>query len=290
MNLRTVQRLITAHRQKEGGGFIVRRPFPSRDVIQLDPFLLLDEMGPADYGPGEAVGAPDHPHRGFETVTYMLEGSFEHADSAGHRGTIGPGDVQWMTAGRGVVHSEMPSQAIRKEGGRVHGFQLWVNLLAKDKMMPPRYQELPSGGIPRAKSEDGRAHVTVIAGEALGVSAAIDTRTPMLYQDWTLQPGADVTLAVPGAFSLFLYVFGGKIFTGSDGREVRDGQAAVYGAGDGVRLFLPADAQEKGRALLLGGVPLREPVARYGPFVMNTEQEIRQAMLDYRAGRMGVIG
>src|SRR5271154_3773459 len=134
-DFRSVVRTITAHRQREGGGFVVRRPFPSQGVLQVDPFLLLDEMGPADYAPGEAVGAPDHPHRGFETVTYMLEGEFEHEDSAGHRGTLAAGDVQWMTAGAGVVHSEMPSTRIRERGGRVHGFQLWVNLPARDKMM-----------------------------------------------------------------------------------------------------------------------------------------------------------
>lgn len=290
MNLRPIQRLIQAHRQKEGGGFIVRRPFPTREVSHLDPFLLLDEMGPADYAPGEAVGAPDHPHRGFETVTYMLEGAFEHADSAGHRGVIGPGDVQWMTAGRGVVHSEMPSKVIQDKGGRVHGFQLWVNLKAKDKMMAPRYQEVPSSKIPKAQSPDGLASVKVIAGEALGVSAAIDTRTPMLYQDWTLKPGADIRLALPASFSVFLYVFEGKVLAGSEQSEVLEGQAAVFGNGDALHFSLPADAAETARCLVLGGEPLMEPVARYGPFVMNTEQEIRQAMLDYRAGRMGSIG
>ncbi len=289
MNIRPIERLITAHRQKEGGGFIVRRPFPSKDILQLDPFLLLDEMGPADYGPGEAVGAPDHPHRGFETVTYMLEGSFEHADSAGHRGVIGPGDVQWMTAGRGVVHSEMPSKTIQRDGGRVHGFQLWVNLKSKDKMMAPRYQEVPSQGIPRGQSPDGLADVKVIAGEAYGVSAAIDTRTPMMYQDWTLRPNARVLLTVPASFSMFLYVFGGKLRAGAEEREVVEGQAAVFGPGEAVQYSVGADAVQSARCLLLGGEPLREPIARYGPFVMNTEQEIRQAILDFRAGRMGAI-
>ena len=165
---RTVAAVITAHRQLEGGGFVVRRPFPTRGLDLVDPFLLLDEMGPAEYGPGEAKGAPDHPHRGFETVTYMLDGEFEHEDSAGHTGTIAPGDVQWMTAGAGVVHSEMPSRRIREKGGRVHGFQLWVNLPARDKMIAPRYQEVTSAGIPEATSPDGLARVRVIAGAALG--------------------------------------------------------------------------------------------------------------------------
>ncbi|NUQ63061.1 MAG: pirin family protein, partial [Pirellulales bacterium] len=154
METRTVQEIATAHRQREGGGFVVRRPFPSRGRASADPFLMLDEMGPVTYAPGEAVGAPDHPHRGFETVTYLVAGEMQHADSAGHRGTLGPGDVQWMTAGRGVVHSEMPSARMMAEGGRVHGFQLWVNLPRRDKMIAPRYQEIPRDRIPEAVTAD----------------------------------------------------------------------------------------------------------------------------------------
>src|SRR5712691_9819320 len=163
---RRVEEVITAHRQLEGGGFVVRRPFPTGGLDLVDPFLLLDEMGPADFLSGEAKGAPDHPHRGFETVTYMLDGQFEHEDSAGNRGAIAKGDVQWMTAGSGVVHSEMPSREIQAKGGRIHGFQIWVNLPARDKLMPPRYQEVKSARIPEAATPDGRARVRVIAGEA----------------------------------------------------------------------------------------------------------------------------
>ncbi len=195
--VREPTRIVTAHRQREGAGFIVRRPFPTQGMDLADPFLLLDEMGPADYGPGEAVGAPDHPHRGFETITYMLEGEFEHEDSAGHRGVLRPGDVQWMTAGAGIVHSEMPSHGIREKGGRVHGFQIWVNLPAKLKMTRPRYQEVSAGKIPEGVSEDGKARVRVIAGEALGVRAVIDTHIPIVYQDWKIAPGADVTVSLP---------------------------------------------------------------------------------------------
>src|SRR3979411_962971 len=169
--VREPTRIVTAHRQREGAGFIVRRPFPTQGMDLADPFLLLDEMGPAEYGPGEAVGAPDHPHRGFETITYMLEGEFEHEDSAGHRGVLRPGDVQWMTAGAGIIHSEMPSRRIREEGGRVHGFQIWVNLPRKVRLTRPRDQEVPSSRIPQATSKDGHATVRVIAGEALGVGA-----------------------------------------------------------------------------------------------------------------------
>jgi redox-sensitive bicupin YhaK (pirin superfamily) len=286
VDVREVSRVVGAHRQKEGGGFIVRRPLPSLGVSLVDPFLLIDEMGPAEYGPGEAVGAPDHPHRGFETVTYMLDGEFEHADSAGHRGAIRAGDVQWMTAGAGVVHSEMPSLRIREQGGRVHGFQVWVNLPARLKMTRPRYQEVPAARIPEAASADGRARVRVIAGEALGAHAVIDTNTPIVYQDWSLDPGADVTVALPRDHQVLVYLFQGTARVGDEGREVKDGHMALLGAGDAVRL---RGAAEPGRLLLLAGVPLREPVARYGPFVMNTEDEIIQAARDFQSGRMGAI-
>jgi len=284
--VRETARIVTAHRQREGAGFIVRRPVPTPGLDVADPFLLLDEMGPVDYGPGEAVGAPDHPHRGFETITYMLEGEFEHEDSAGHRGVLRPGDVQWMTAGAGIVHSEMPSREIREKGGRVHGFQIWVNLPAKLKMTRPRYQEVSASKIPEAKSEDGRARVRVIAGEALGVRAVIDTHIPIFYQDWTLDAAADVTVALPHEQQALVYVFQGSVLVGDEGREVGDGQLALLGAGDAVRF---RGTQGGGRLLLLAGVPIKEPVARYGPFVMNTQQEIVQAVRDYQSGRMGEI-
>jgi redox-sensitive bicupin YhaK (pirin superfamily) len=283
---REVARIIPAERHIEGGGFTVRRPFPTAAISLVDPFLLIDEMGPVDYAPGEAVGAPDHPHRGFETVTYLLEGEFEHEDSAGHRGALKPGDVQWMTAGAGIVHSEMPSRDIRARGGRVHGFQIWVNLPARLKMTQPRYQELSNAKIPKAATPDGLARVSVVAGEALGVHAAIETQTPIVYQDWTLDPGADVSVALGPDQQAMVYVFEGAVRVGDEGREVRDGQLAVLGAGDSVRLRA---AQGSGRLLLLAGVPLREPVARYGPFVMNSEQEIIAAVRDFQSGKMGEI-
>jgi redox-sensitive bicupin YhaK (pirin superfamily) len=286
---RKVEHVITAHRQLEGGGFVVRRPFPTGGLELVDPFLLLDEMGPADYGPGEAVGAPDHPHRGFETVTYMLEGQFEHEDSAGNKGAIAAGDVQWMTAGSGVVHSEMPAGFIREKGGRIHGFQIWVNLPARDKMMAPRYQEVPKTRIPEGQASDGLARVRVIAGEALGVKAVIDTRTPIAYLDWTLKPGASVEQPIAEVHHAFVYVFQGRVDVGSDARRVEDGQLALLGPGAGVRLSVRATAEGPARLLLLAGQPLREPVARYGPFVMNTEAEIRQALNDYRSGRFAEI-
>jgi len=286
-SVRETTRIVTAHRQREGAGFVVRRPVPSQGLDVADPFLLLDEMGPVDYGPGEAVGAPDHPHRGFETITYMLEGEFEHEDSAGHRGVLRPGDVQWMTAGAGIVHSEMPSRSIREKGGRVHGFQIWVNLPARMKMTRPRYQEVSASKIPEAGSEDGRARVRVIAGEALGARAVIDTHIPIVYQDWTIEAGADVTMALAREQQALVYVFKGAVLVGNEGKEVRDGQLALLGTGDAVRFQSAADAP--GRLLLLAGVPIAEPVARYGPFVMNTQQELVEAVRDYQSGRMGEI-
>jgi len=278
---RTVQHLITAHRQTEGAGFVVRRPVPTAGVDLIDPFLLIDELGPVDYAPGEAIGAPDHPHRGFETVSYILEGDWEHEDSAGHRGRLRDGDVQWMTAGGGVVHSEMPSKELRERGGRIHGFQIWVNLPARLKLTRPRYQDVPSARIPTATADGAR--VKVIAGEALGARAVIETHTPIVFQDWMLEPRADVTIAIPGDHQVIAYVFEGAIEI--EGTPVRDGQLAVLGEGDAVRLRGGAG----GRLLLLGGVPLREQVARYGPFVMTTEREIHQAIRDYQSGRMGEI-
>ncbi|PCE27125.1 pirin [Paraburkholderia acidicola] len=284
---RTIDRTFPAVRTTEGGGFIVHRPFPTRLLMDFDPFLLLDEMGPIDYAPGEAKGAPDHPHRGFETVTYALEGQFGHKDSAGHSGTLRAGDVQWMTAGAGVVHSEMPDPEFNRTGGRVHGLQLWVNLPREDKMIAPRYQEIPSAKIPVATSPDGTVRVKVIAGEALGVKAAIETRTPILYQHFTLQPGASIVHTVPRDYRVFAYALSGKGMYGEERHEIEARQMVVFNDdGDTVTLAAGAETLE---VLLLGGVPLKEPVVRYGPFVMNTEAEIRQAVLDYQAGRMGQI-
>jgi quercetin 2,3-dioxygenase len=284
---RKVVRVVNAHRQTEGAGFVVRRPFPSPGLALVDPYLLLDEMGPVDYRAGEAVGAPDHPHRGFETVTYLLEGEMEHEDSAGHVGALTAGDVQWMTAGAGVVHSELPSRRIQERGGRLHGFQIWVNLPKRDKLMKPRYQEIPCANIPVGRSEDGLAEVRVVAGEALGAQAVIETRTPIFFLDWTLRPGAQTLLPLPADHQASVYVFAGEALI--EGTSVRDGQLALLGSGDGVQLGAPADAATPARLLLLSGAPLREPVARYGPFVMNTPEEIHQAIRDFQSGRMGEI-
>jgi quercetin 2,3-dioxygenase len=281
---RKVKQLVTAHRQREGAGFVVRRPVPTAGLDLVDPFLLIDELGPITYGPGEAVGAPDHPHRGFETVSYILEGAVEHEDSAGHRGVINAGDVQWMTAGGGIIHSEEPTKELLDNGGRVHGFQIWVNLPRKLKLTQPRYQDVPAAAIPEAKTADGLARGKIIAGSALGVNAVIETHTPIVFQDWQLEPSADVTVEISADQQVLAYVFDGAITI--EGREVRDGQMAILGEGDAVRL---QGASERGRLLLLAGVPHREPVARYGPFVMTTESELIEAFHDYQTGRMGEI-
>jgi quercetin 2,3-dioxygenase len=287
---RTVAGVVTSIETLEGGGFLVRRPFPTASFSDFDPFLLLDEMGPMEVGPGQAKGAPDHPHRGFETVTYLLSGEMEHKDSSGHAGRLRPGDVQWMTAGAGVVHSEMPSPEFMRTGGRMHGFQLWVNLPQREKMMKPRYQEIPGARIPNATSPDGLVTVSVIAGEAMGAKAVIETRTPIIYLHYRIAPGGIATQRVPGGYNAFAYVVDGTGLFGADRERAGDGQMVLFAQdGDEVRIENPADARGALDVLLIGGLPLHEPIARYGPFVMNTKAEIYQAIKDYQEGRMGEI-
>jgi len=288
--LRSVAKTKVAERTVEGAGFVVRRPFPTPGMDHFDPFLLLDHMGPVDHAPGEAQGAPDHPHRGFETVTYLLEGELEHEDSVGNAGRLSAGDVQWMTAGAGVIHSEMPSKRIREQGGRVHGLQLWVNLPKRDKLMAPRYQDVPSARIPVATSADGKAKVKVIAGEAFGAKAVIDTRTPIFYLHFSLQPGARVVQPAPADYNTFAYVLSGEALFGKDEVPGAESTTLMFQRdGDALSLRVPEDAKQGAEVLLIGGVPLREPVARYGPFVMNTRSEILQAFEDFQSGRFGVI-
>ena len=292
-NYRSVSRIINSIETTEGGGFIVHRPFPTKSLLDFDPFLLLDEMGPKDWKPGEAKGAPDHPHRGFETVTYMLQGQFEHKDSRGNSGKLGPGDVQWMTAGSGVVHSEMPEREFARVGGMLHAFQLWINLPKIDKMIEPRYQDIPSAKIPVAQVRDGSVKVKVIAGKALGSSAVIDTRTPIFYLHFTLQPGAKLSHPIPKEYNTFAYVINGEGLFGPAEKQklAKIGQMIIFGK-DGQEVLISADttnAKSPLDVLLIGGIPLNEPVARYGPFVMNTKEEILQAVEDYRNGKMGKI-
>lgn len=287
---RTVAGVVNSVETLEGEGFLVHRPFPKAAFSMFDPFLLLDEMGPMELAPGEAKGAPDHPHRGFETVTYMLSGQMEHKDSQGHAGSLSAGDVQWMTAGSGVIHSEMPSREFARRGGKLHGFQLWVNLPRSDKMIAPRYQEIPAASIPTAVSDDGLVTARVIAGEALGARAVTSTRTPVIYLHFTIKPGGVVRQSVTGEYNAFAYIIDGAGLFGAENERAGDGQMVLFAQdGDEVRIENPEDADAPLEVLLIAGVPLNEPVARYGPFVMNTEAEIRQAIEDYRTGRMGAI-
>jgi len=287
---RTVAGIVNSIETLEGGGFVVHRPFPKSSFSEFDPFLLLDEMGPMNVAPGEAKGAPDHPHRGFETVTYMLSGEMEHKDSQGHTGKLRPGDVQWMTAGAGVVHSEMPSDQFQRSGGRLHGFQLWVNLPQRDKMVKPRYQEIPGAQIPKTISPDGLVSVSVIAGEAMGQKAVIETRTPIIYLHYQLKPGGVISQHVPANYNAFAYVVDGEGLFGAEHEGASDGQMILFAQdGDEVRIENSPEAKASLNTLLIAGVPLNESVARYGPFVMNTQEEIYQAIEDYRQGRMGTI-
>lgn len=276
---RTLTSIVPTHTVLEGGGFKVRRPVAMGRL--MSPFLLLDEMGPVHYGPGEAIGAPDHPHRGFETVTYLLEGGMKHADSAGNSGDLNPGDVQWMTAGRGVIHSELPQDHMMEHGGLMHGFQIWVNLPAKDKMMAPRYQDIPSSNLPEVTSEDGLVWAKVIAGRALGVEAVIDTVIPITYIHLRMKPHSSYTHDVDREHNLMVYAFGGSL--NIEGRLLHDGGLGLLSPGE----HLTISAGDLGaECLLLGGPNIEEPIARYGPFVMNTREEIYQAIEDFQNGTL----
>ena len=271
---RNVKAVIPTQTVLEGGGFKVRRPAAMGSL--MSPFLLLDEMGPADYAPGEAVGAPWHPHRGFETVTYMLAGEMEHEDSVGSKGVITPGDVQWMTAGKGIIHSEMPTKKMMDEGGLMHGFQIWVNLPAKDKMMNPRYQDITSNQSPTI-DKDG-VWARVIAGECLGIESSIDTVIPITYVHVKMESGSSLDKDLDEELNGMIYVFKGEVSI--EGKSVKDGSLALLSAGSEVKI----EAKEQSEFLILAGPELNEPIARYGPFVMNTREEILQAIDDYQRG------
>jgi len=290
---RPVVQIADAPSFLEGEGFKVRRATAGIDLASADPFLMLDHMGAVEYLPGEAKGAPDHPHRGFETVTYMIDGKMRHLDSYGGGGVITDGATQWMTAGSGVVHSEMPTQDLLDAGGLFHGFQLWVNLPAAQKWADPRYQDLEANQVALAATDDAGAVLRLIAGDLAGVTGPGDTRTPIVYGHATVAPGARLRTAWRADFNALAYVVSGRGSVGSERRPIAEGQIAVFGAGDAIELA--ADASQDARhaagmdVLLLGGLPIREQIAWYGPFVMNTRQEIIGAVEDYQAGRMGQI-
>jgi len=290
---RPVLEVVEAPSFLEGEGFKVRRATAGIDLSVADPFLMLDHMGAVEYAPGEAKGAPDHPHRGFETVTYMLDGKIRHRDSHGGGGVITDGATQWMTAGAGVVHSEMPTEDLLEGGGLFHGIQLWVNLPAAEKWTPAAYQDLEAAQVELVASEDAGAVVRLIAGDLAGATGPGTTRTPITYAHATLAPGARLRTRWRPEFNALAYVLSGRGTVGTERRPIHEGQLAVFGSGAAIELAADASQEAKDAAgvevLLLGGLPIREQIAWYGPFVMNTKQEIIDAIEDYQAGRMGSI-
>ncbi|MGE3961200.1 MAG: pirin family protein [Dehalococcoidia bacterium] len=296
---RGVRRITTAPQGFEGEGFPVRRAFAGVPLEELDPFIHLDQMGEVEYAPGEPKGTPWHPHRGFETVTYMIDGIMEHHDSNGGGGVITNGDTQWMTAGGGILHIEAPPEHLVVSGGLFHGFQLWVNLPARDKWLPPAYQDVRGGDVALMASADGGALVRLIAGEVSGAQGPGSTRTPITLLHATIQPGGRLRLPWRDDFNALAYVLNGDGRVGADTTPIRMGQLATFegarASGDGTSaLTIVADREQESRSpnldvLVLGGLPIGEKVAWYGPFVMNNETELQQAFADFRAGRLGQI-
>jgi redox-sensitive bicupin YhaK (pirin superfamily) len=289
---RAVRAVTVAPSGFEGEGFPVRRAFAGVALADLDPFVHMDQMGEVDYGPGEPRGTAWHPHRGFETVTYMIDGTFQHQDSTGGGGLITNGDTQWMTAGAGILHIEAPPEALVVSGGLFHGVQLWVNLPARHKWVPPRYQDIGARQVALLSSPDGGALIRVIAGELAGHTGPGVTHTPMAMAHVTVSPGARLELPWPREYNALVYVLAGQGAVGSSERPVHTGQLAVLGSGD--TLVISARARQEARApnldtLVLGGRPIGEPVVAYGPFVMNNRAEIAQALEDYQRGKLGTI-
>ncbi|MGI9155766.1 MAG: pirin family protein [Marmoricola sp.] len=290
--VRPVKQVIDAPQGYEGEGFPVRRAFAGVDLRDLDPFVHMDQMGEVDYAPGEPKGTSWHPHRGFETVTYIIDGIFDHQDSHGGGGTITNGDTQWMTAGSGLLHIEAPPESLVKSGGLFHGIQLWVNLPRDAKGNTPHYQDIRSGQVGLAASADAGALVRVIAGSVDGVAGPGSTYTPMSLVHATVAPGAKLELPWDASYNALVYVLSGAGTVGIENRPVRMGNLAVLGAGDFVTVTAD-DAQDSRTpaldVLVLGGRPINEPVAWAGPFVMNTKAEVMQAFEDFRKGRLGTI-
>jgi redox-sensitive bicupin YhaK (pirin superfamily) len=293
VRVRPVQVVIPARHAVEGAGFEVWRPFPGGvDAHVADPFFVLDQLGPVDYAPNEPVGAPWHPHRGFETVTYVMDGVIAHHDSNGGGGVIGEGDTQWMTAGAGILHDEVPTEAYKLSGGRSHGVQLWVNLPAALKRTPPRYQAITGDHLTLLTSDDGGALVRLIAGELDGHAGPGVTHTPIAYAHVSLRPGAELTVPWNPTYNALAYLLTGHGYAGDERRPVDQHQLVVFGDGDAVRIGAATEQPDESpdlEVLLLGGLPIGEPIAHYGPFLMNTRDEIIEAIDDFNAGRMGIV-
>jgi len=289
---RAVRQLSTAPGGFEGDGFPVRRAFAGVDLADLDPFIHLDQIGEVNYAPGEPKGTPWHPHRGFETVTYMIDGVLRHNDSLGGGGLISNGDTQWMTAGQGILHIETPPEEIVTAGGLFHGLQLWVNLPAAQKWVDPRYQDLDREQVGLLTTDDAGVLVRLIAGDLAGHRGPGSTYTPMTMVHASVSPGAKLVLPWPPDHNALVYVLAGRGSVGTADGPIRTGQLALLGDGDAITVAAAPGGQEGAaemEVLLLGGRPIREPVAWAGPFVMNTETEVRQAFADFRAGRLGQV-
>ena len=290
---RPVAHVARSRHVMEGAGFAVWRPFPGTvDAVVADPFFLLDQIGPTEVGPNEAVGAPWHPHRGFETVSYVIDGAISHHDSNGGGGLISDGDTQWMTAGSGILHDEVPSEAFLSSGGPSHAVQLWVNLPAALKFTPPRYQSITKDRLTLLSSADGGALVRLIAGDLAGYSGPGATHTPITYAHVTLHPGAELSVPWEPTFNAMVYVLSGRGVAGRERRPVEDHDLVVFGPGDSITMAAaPTQATDVSGLdlLLLGGLPIREPIAHYGPFLMNTRQQLLEAIEDFNAGRLGRI-
>jgi redox-sensitive bicupin YhaK (pirin superfamily) len=289
---RKIISVTTAPSGLEGEGFPVRRAFAGVDLPRLDPFVHMDQMGEVDYGPGEPKGTPWHPHRGFETVTYIIDGTFQHRDSNGGGGVITNGDTQWMTAGAGILHIETPPAELVESGGVFHGIQLWVNLPKKDKFATPRYQAIEGADVALLSSDDGGALIRVIAGQIDGHGGPGVTHTPIAMAHATIQPGARLNIPWNRDYNALVYVLAGRGSVGPIAHPIQQGQLAVLGPGD--RITVSAAPSQDSRVpalevLMLGGKPIREPVVHYGPFVMNTKAELIQALDDFQAGKFGSI-
>lgn len=283
---RPIRTVTTAPTGYEGEGFPVRRAFAGIDMARLDPFIHMDQMGEVNYAPGEPKGTPWHPHRGFETVTYMIDGIMDHQDSHGGGGSITGGDTQWMTAGSGILHIEAPPEHLAMSGGLFHGVQLWVNLPRENKMAAPRYQDITGGQVALLSSPDGGALIRVIAGEIDGHAGPGSTHTPITLSHITVAPGASVTVPWNPRYNAIAYVLAGAGTVGEERRPVRMGQTTVFGSGDTLTVAA-SDGPEPLEVFLLGGEPIRQPIAMAGPFVMNTKAEVLQAFEDFQAGRFG---
>lgn len=289
---RVVKSVTSAPSGFEGEGFPVYRAFAGATFAELDPFIHMDQMGEVDYAPGEPKGTSWHPHRGFETVTYIIDGIFDHQDSNGGGGRITDGDTQWMTAGAGILHIERPPEFLVAKGGLFHGIQLWVNLPSANKWNPPRYQDLRGSEAALLSSPDGGALVRLIAGDLAGHSGPGATFTPITMLHATVSPGAELVLPWRADFNALAYVLAGRGTTGNEHRPVQAHQLVVFGPGDSLRMASDTDQESRYpnfEVLLLGGLPIGEPVVHYGPFVMNTKEEIAQALEDYQRGKLGQI-